>query len=298
MKGNSVIALGFFDGVHLGHAGLLKCCRARADALGLRAAVMTFDLHPDTLVTGKPVPLLNSREDREDIFRRLFGMDDVIFYHFTEETMHMPWQSFLEDYVIGELGAAHVVCGHDFHFGDRGAGNPERLMTRCQELGVGCDVIPKITLDGITVSSTYIRQLVAAGEMEQANRFLGHPHLLSGQVVPGAKVGRTIGIPTANLRVPAGVLEPAHGVYATKVYVDGMEHLAVTNVGTRPTVHGDGVTVEPWILDFSDELYGKTIRVEFYKRLREERKFDSLDALRAEILHNADQTREYFAAQA
>lgn len=293
----SVIALGFFDGVHLGHAGLLKCCRAVADRLGIQAAVMTFDLHPDTLVTGKPVPLINSRQDREDIFRRLFGMDRVVFYHFTEQTMHMPWQSFLDDYVIGELGAAHVVCGHDFHFGDRGAGNPERLKARCRELGIGCDVIDKITLDGITVSSTYIRQLIAAGDLEQANRFLGHPHLLSGQVVPGAKVGRTIGIPTANLHVPEGVLEPAHGVYATKVYVDGQAHLAVTNVGTRPTVHGSGVTVEPWILDFSGELYGKTIRVEFYKYLRPEKKFESLEALRAEILQNAQQTRDYFEAK-
>ena len=130
--------------------------------------------------------------------------------------------------------------------------------------------------------------------MEQANRFLGHPHLLSGRVEPGAKVGRTIGIPTANLRVPEGVLEPAHGVYATKVYVDGQAHLAVTNVGTRPTVHGSGVTVEPWILDFTGQLYDKTIRVEFYKHLRAEKKFDSLEALRAEILRNADQTRDYF----
>ena len=148
--------------MHL-HLRLLKRCRAVADRLGFQAAVMTFDLHPDTLVTGKPVPLINSRQDREDIFRRLFGMDRVVFYHFTEQTMHMPWQSFLDDYVIGELGAAHVVCGHDFHFGDRGAGNPERLTARCRELGVGCDVIDKITLDGITVSSTYIRQLIAAG---------------------------------------------------------------------------------------------------------------------------------------
>lgn len=183
----SVIALGFFDGVHLGHAALLNRCRAVADRLGIQAAVMTFDLHPDTLVTGKPVPLINSRADREDLFRRVFGMDRVVFYHFTAQTMHMPWQSFLDDYVIGELGAAHVVCGHDFHFGDRGAGNPERLVARCRELGVGSDVIDKITLDGITVSSTYIRQLIAAGEMEQANRFLGHPHLLSGRVEPGPR---------------------------------------------------------------------------------------------------------------
>ncbi len=291
-----VIALGFFDGVHLGHAALLCRARERAAALGVSAAALTFDQHPDTLVTGQAVPLINSRADREWLLRDRFALDEVLLLHFDRETMRMPWQSFVRDHLVGELSACHVVCGHDFRFGDRGAGDPERLRALCAELGVGCDVIERIELGGRTVSSTYIRGLIAAGEMEEANRFLGHPHVLSGTVVPGKQLGRTIGIPTANIYAPDGVLLPKFGVYATKVFLpDGSEYPAVTNVGVRPTVHDTtGITVEPWLLGFDGDLYGQTIRVEFYRYLRGETKFDGLDALRAEILRNAAQTMASF----
>lgn len=290
-----VIALGFFDGVHIGHAALLERAKLRAKELGVPAAALTFDLHPDTLVFGTPVPLINSREDREWLLRTQFGMDEVLILHFDRETMRMPWQDFVRRYLVESLGAVHLVCGHDFRFGDRGEGNPDRLKALCAELGVGCDVIECVTLDGETVSSTRIRELITDGELEQANRFLGHAHVLSGVVVPGKQLGRTIGIPTANIYAPEGVLLPRFGVYATKVDVGSGVYLAVTNVGIRPTVDDQtGITVEPWILDFDEDLYGKTIRVEFYRYLRGEAKFDGLEALRAEILHNAVQTRAYF----
>ncbi len=290
-----VIALGFFDGVHLGHAALLERARLRAKELGASCAALTFDQHPDTLVFGTDVPLLNSREDREWLLRGMFGMDEVLILHFDRQTMQMPWQDFVRGYLVETLGAVHVVCGHDFHFGARGEGNPDRLRAYCAELGVGCDVIERVTLDGETVSSTLIRSLIASGEVEQANRFLGHAHVLSGTVVPGKQLGRTIGIPTANIYAPEGVMLPRFGVYATKVDVGGAVYPAVTNVGVRPTVDDKtGITVEPWILGFDGDLYGKQIRVEFHRYLRGEAKFDGLDALRAEILHNAVQTRAYF----
>lgn len=290
-----VIALGFFDGVHLGHAALLERAKLRAGELGAVSAALTFDQHPDTLVFGTQVPLLNSPHDREWLLRERYGMDEVLTLHFDRRTMHTPWQDFVRGYLVETLGAVHVVCGHDFRFGDRGEGNPERLKALCAELGVGCDVIERVTLDGETVSSTRIRELIAAGELEQANRFLGHAHVLSGTVVPGKQLGRTIGIPTANLSAPAGVLLPRFGVYAAKVDAGGTVYPAVTNVGIRPTVDDQtGITVEPWILGFDGDLYGKTIRVEFYKYLRGETKFDGLDALRAEIHRNAAQTRAYF----
>ena len=161
---------------------------------------------------------------------------------------------------------------------------------------MGCDIIGEVMLDGIVISSTHIRTLIQAGDMEGAARFLGHPHVLTGPVVHGKQLGRTIGIPTSNLVVPEGVLMPAFGVYATKVWVGERDYLAVTNVGVRPTVddHSHRVTVEPWILDFDGDLYGKEIRVEFYKQFRRERKFGSVEELRAAILKNADETREYF----
>ena len=198
--------------------------------------------------------------------------------------------------LVGENGAVHLVAGHDFHFGYKGEGNPERLRQLCGELGIGCDIIPKVERDHITVSSTYIRTLIAQGEMERANEFLGHPHTLTDTVAHGKKLGSTLGFPTVNLRFQPGVLVPAYGVYATKVWFEnGESRPAVTNIGVRPTVDdGNKVTVEGFILDFEGDLYGKTLRLEFFQHLRHEMRFDSLEALKARIAADAETTRLYF----
>ena len=216
---------------------------------------------------------------------------------FTPARMKQPWREFLVDTLIKDLGAIHLVAGHDYHFGYKGEGNPQLLKETCQELGVGCDIIPRVEQDGITVSSTYIRTLVAQGEIERANEFLGPPYTLRDRVSHGQKLGTTLGFPTVTLKLKENVLSPAKGVYATKVILEnGDTHLAVTNVGTRPTVDdGNQLTIEGFILDFHGDLYGQKIQMEFYKYLREERKFPSFEALTAEVMHNADQTREYFA---
>lgn len=296
MKHDRVIALGFFDGVHLGHAALLRLTRRRADELGIPAAVLTFDTHPDTLVYHQPVPLINTLEDRKYLMEEKFSMDEVILAHFDRAMMEMPWESFVEDYLLGELGAKHVVCGHDFSFGYRGQGTPDKLRRLCAQRGVGVNVVDKVSLGGITVSSTHIRQLIRQGDMEAAAQMLGHRHFLSGEVLHGKELGRRLGFPTANLALPEGLIAPAYGVYATLVTLpDGSAHPSVTNVGVRPTVHDQlGRLVEAWILDCTAELYGETIRVEFFTRLRGEKKFDSLEALREEVLRNADETRAFF----
>lgn len=296
MNHDRVIALGYFDGVHRGHGALLQKARKRADAIGCTAAALTFDAHPDTVVFGQPVELINTMADRQYLMTQRYGMDEVLVAHFDRAMAAMPWENFVEDYLVEELGARHVVCGHDFTFGHRGQGNAQRLLEKCAALGVGCDVIGRVEWNGFTVSSTHIRQLIHQGSMEEAAQFLGHPHLLTGTVVHGKQLGRQLGIPTANLPLPQGVLAPAFGVYATRVFLPGGdEQTAVTNVGVRPTVHdGLGLVVEPWLLDYEADLYGQTIRVEFYRRLRGERKFESLEALKAEILRNAEQTRAYF----
>ncbi len=296
MKHDRVIALGFFDGVHLGHAALLRLTRRRADELGIPAAVLTFDTHPDTLVYHQPVPLINTLEDRKYLMEEKFSMDEVILAHFDRAMMEMPWEAFVEDYLLGELGAKHVVCGHDFSFGYRGQGTPDKLRRLCAQRGVGVNVVDKVSLGGITVSSTHIRQLIRQGDMEAAAQMLGHRHFLSGEVLHGKELGRRLGFPTANLALPEGLIAPAYGVYATLVTLpDGSAHPAVTNVGVRPTVHDQlGRLVEAWILDCTAELYGETIRVEFFTRLRGEKKFDSLEALREEVLRNAAETRAFF----
>lgn len=291
-----VIALGFFDGVHLGHGALLRRVTELSQQLEAVPAAVTFDIHPSNLILKSPMPLLTSPMDRAELMRRYYGIQDVIMPHFDERMMRMSWQEFVTGCLLEEYGAVHLVAGHDFHFGYRGEGNPDRLKALCAGLGLGCDIIPKVERDHITISSTYIRNLVAQGEIELANQFLGHPHTLTDTVAHGKKLGSTLGFPTVNLRFQPGVLVPAHGVYVTRVcFENGESRPAVTNVGVRPTIDdGNAVTVEGFILDFDSDLYGQTIRMEFYKRLREERAFPSLEALKAEVLHNAEQTRDYF----
>ena len=293
-----VIALGFFDGVHIGHGELLKRTKQRAAERNAMPSVLSFDIHPDTLVFGKEVPLINSAIGREEIIRRCYGIDNVVFIHFNRRVMQMDWRDFLED-LIRDLQICHIVVGHDFCFGYRGQGTASRLRDYCAEHGLGCDVIPPVMLDGQIVSSTHIRELIAAGEIEQANRWLGHPHTLADTVHSGYHLGRRLGTPTINMFFPHGVIVPRHGVYATKVYLEnGESYIAVTNVGVRPTVsQDDRVSVESHLLDYSGNLYGRQARVEFYAFLREEIKFSDYAALSEQIHKDAETARAYFAAK-
>ena len=291
-----VIALGFFDGVHLGHAALLRRTVEEAARRGVTPAVFTFDRPPKEVLTGTPCPLINSPEDRKDLVQRLFGIREVRMVPVDHEMMTTPWDDFVTNILVGRYHAVHLVAGHDHHFGHKNQGSPELLMEKCRELGLGCDIIPKVEVGGITVSSTYIRRLVEMGQIERANRFLGHPHVLTGTVRHGRGLGSSRLFPTANLIIPPHVLVPSHGVYVTRATLeDGTSYAAVTNVGTRPTVNsGSDITVEACLLDFEGDLYGKTLRVEFFQHLRDEIRFDSLDALKAQIAADADTTRAYF----
>lgn len=291
-----VIALGFFDGVHLGHGALLRRAAEEAKKRGCESAVFTFDRPPKEVITGIPCPLINSPEDRAELVKRLYGIDEMIMVPFDDEMRTTPWDRFVTDILVGRYGAVHLVAGHDHHFGHRNQGSPELLREKCTELGLGCDIIPAVTIDGVTVSSTHIRKLLEEGDVETARAFLGHPHVLTQTVGHGRQLGRTIGIPTANLVAPPHVLLPKRGVYAAKITLpDGRAFGGVTNVGVRPTVNnGQDVTVEPWILDFDGDLYGQAIRVEFFRRLRDERKFESLEALKFQIETDAGKTREAY----
>ena len=222
-----VIALGFFDGVHNGHGALMRRTYEVAQQLGAVPSAFTFDPHPQNVIFGRPTPLLTSPEDRADLMRQYYGIEDVIVEPFTVERMKQPWKDFVEQTLVRDLGAVHLVCGHDYHFGYKGEGNPQRLRELCAELGIGCDVIEKVEQEGITVSSTYIRTLVAQGEIERANEFLGHPYTLSDQVSHGKKLGTTLGFPTVNLKLKEHVMAPAKGVYATKVILENGDVLPV-----------------------------------------------------------------------
>ena len=290
------IALGFFDGVHIGHGALLERTKERAAQIGAMPSVLSFDVHPDNLVFGRETPLINSAIGREDIIRRIYGIDNVVFLHFNQRLMRMPWQDFADN-IIQELNIGWIVVGHDFCFGYKGEGTAQRLQEYCEARGIGCDIIQPVMLDGRVVSSTYIRQLIAEGDMEQARRYLGHPHCLANIVRSGYHLGTKMGTPTINMYFPEGVLVPRYGVYATKVILENEKsYVAVTNVGVRPTVSEDNrVSVESHLLDYEGNLYGRQARVEFYDFIRGEQKFDSFEALSAQIKRDAETARRYFA---
>lgn len=288
-----IFALGFFDGVHLGHQALLRECLLLAEETGCLPAAVTFDTHPEALLRGAAPGLVNTHADREMLIRSC-GIKTVHTLPFDRQLLTMDWQDFVQRLIA--MGAAGFVCGDDYRFGYRGQGNAEKLKTMCDTLGFPCVVVPEQTVDGRRVSSTRIREKIELGHMESAAKLLGHPHILTGSVVHGHQLGRRLGIPTANLMLPKELAVPRFGVYACRCRVEGKTYLAVTNVGTRPTVAGIGVTVEPWILDYEGDLYDRKITLEFYKFLRPEQKFSTLEALRQEILHNAEETRAYFQA--
>ena len=283
-----IYALGFFDGVHLGHQALLKAVQDLSTG-DTRPGVITFAAHPDTLVTGQTPKLINTPQDRVKLLKA-YGMERVVTLPFDRKMCATSWQDFLEE-LRRDYGAAGFVCGEDFRFGYKGQGTAASLLEYCKDRGLPCAAVPEQIQEGIRVSSTAIRQEIEQGHMEKAVSLLGHPYLLTGQVVHGKQLGRTLGIPTANLLLPPELVTPRFGVYAGLAEVEGNFYSAVTNIGVRPTVHGAGITVEPWILDYTGDLYDRTISLWLTHFLRPERKFDSLEELKAEIERNADQTR-------
>ena len=262
-----------------------------ADELGVDAVVVTFSSHPDALVQGKAPGLINTLEDRDRLLREQYHMDTVITLPFDEQMMATPWQEFFRT-LVEEYNAAGLVSGEDFRFGHKGEGNGEKLLAACRQARIPCIVIPQRNLGGIPISSTHIRSLIQMGFMEHAVHFLGHPHVLTGRVVHGHQLGRRLGMPTANLLLPEELVVPKLGVYACRCRVDGQFYAAVTNVGTRPTVAGVGVTVESWILDYSGDLYDREITLEFLRFLRPEIKFPTLGDLQAAVRADAEHAKE------
>ncbi|MBQ9647688.1 MAG: riboflavin biosynthesis protein RibF [Oscillospiraceae bacterium] len=295
MAEKTVIALGFFDGVHIGHGALLRKTVERAKELDIAAqgaaenrvapAAFTFDRAPKEFVTGVNVPLLTSVDERRALIRDLYGIERTIVAPFDRAMMTMPWQSFLER-LVARYGAAHLVAGHDYRFGYQNEGTPELLRDWCAAHGLGCDVISKVELGGVTVSSTHIRALVEDGDVERAAEFLGHPYAMTGEVAHGHRLGSTELFPTVNLMPEAWRVLPRRGVYAARATLWGGGVLAaVTNVGVRPTVGGgdDTVSVETHLIDWDGDIYGQPFKVEFLRFLRDERPFGSVPELHAQI---------------
>ena len=293
---NKVIALGFFDGVHIGHGELLKRTAERAKELSFTPGVLTYSPHPSEILAKEAVGLINTTEERCEIIRRLYGISDITVKEFTREYASLSCEAFIDEILIGELSAGYVVAGFDFRFGKGGKGDAEMLRSLCKSRGIGCDIIDRVELDGDTVSSSRIRELILLGDMEGAARLLGHYHCIMSEVKHGARLGREIGFPTINQSLSEKLCIPKFGVYAAAAEIDGKLCAAVTNIGVRPTVaEGEAPRAETHIIGFSGDLYEKTVKVELVKFLRSEVKFSSVEELKEQIARDAELAKNEIA---
>jgi riboflavin kinase/FMN adenylyltransferase len=285
-----VAALGNFDGVHRGHQTLLARVRRQAAEIGGSPVAVTFDPHPSRVLRpDKAPPLLLTLDQKLEAFERA-GMAGVVIVRFTPELSRWEPERFVDETLVAWLDVAEVWVGANFLFGRDRAGTFTLLRTIGEDRGFRAEKIDPIRYRDFVVSSTRIRHLIAEGRVDLAGALLGHHVFLDGIVVHGDGRGRTLGFPTANLDTPNELL-PAHGIYATIATIDGVHHPSVSSVGTRPTVGGGPVTVEAYLLDGGGDLYGRRVRLAFVQRLRDELKFDDLEALRQQMGRDADEAR-------
>ncbi len=283
-------AIGNFDGVHLGHKALISLAAARQNTS--KSAVWTFAEPSSRFLNGR-LGLLSTMEERLSLFRKL-GID-IVFIEDFENVRDMEADIFAKEILYRRCHVRAAVCGFNFRYGKNAAGTAETLSEAFRALGASVTVMPPYQIGGVTVSSSEIRAALAAGDVETAAAMLGRPYSLTGEVVAGKKLGHLLGFPTANQRFPEGRAVPRFGVYAVRAVVDGHTYPGVANVGVRPTVENtENVNCETHILRFDGDLYGKTIRVEFCRFLRPEKKFESPEALREAVMHNIGETAEYF----
>jgi riboflavin kinase/FMN adenylyltransferase len=283
------VTIGVYDGVHLGHQRVLS----KLSETGLPVVVATFREHPiRTIDPGSAPPLLTTTEQRLELFER-FGVTTVALLEFDDELRNLPAEAFVEKIIVATLRARKVAVGRGFRFGYDQLGDVALLGRMGDENGFTVDDI-EIFEEGVPVRSTVIRALLREGDVAAADRMLGRAFQLGGRVVTGDQRGRTIGFPTANLETDAGMIVPGSGVYAARLYWDGVAHNGVVNIGKRPTFGGTESVVEAHAFDFSGDLYGKTITVDFVERLRAERKFESVDSLVRAIEMDIEQARLVF----
>jgi len=292
-----VIALGNFDGVHIGHQTILRAAIDCAQAVGGSALAVTFDPLPAKVLNPNRAPrLIMTPEDKHELLRS-FGLDGVIVLTFSRELSTLSPEEFVREYLLSRIGARMVVVGHNVSFGHARAGNAEVMQRLGHDLGFETTVVGPIERDGIAVSSSQVRQMISVGEMKRAAALLGRCHFLRGPVVHGRERGRAIGFPTANIQSRTECLPP-DGVYATQVVLEEGRYPSITNVGMRPTFGEPERTIEAHIFNFNRDIYGREVKLEVAERIRPERKFESAQALAAQIASDLQRAKEILATSA
>jgi riboflavin kinase/FMN adenylyltransferase len=289
------ICLGNFDGVHVGHQRLFERTVAAAERLGGDAVVYTFEPHPARVLAPDLAPPLITDRARKLELIAAAGIDVCILEPFTPELAAIEPNAFLDDIIVGVLGARAVIVGYDFTFGHDRAGTTDVLRARGAELGFEVEVVPQLTVDGLVASSTKIRDFALLGKLDGVRMLLGRNFDIDGEVVPGDGRGRQIGVPTANVSVDADMLLPKPGVYAvmTTLLETSEQFAGVANLGTRPTfVSAGALSLEVHMFDFDRDIYGSRVRVELVERIRGEQKFDGIDALVAQIRADVERAKQ------
>ena len=289
-----MLALGNFDGLHRGHRKILERLRRVASERGATPVVMTFDPHPPRVVRpDKAPPLIMTKAQKLEALEQA-GVEGAAIVRFTPELSQWDPETFVRTVLVDWLHVSEVWVGANFLFGRDRSGNFSLLRTLGARYGFKAEKIDPVRYKDFVVSSTRVRRLVSEARVDEASALLGHPYFIDGMVIRGDQRGKTIGFPTANL-CTENELIPPHGVYATTVIVDGIVRPSITNIGTRPTVDTSGkTTIETHVFDFDRDLYGMTIRLAFVQRLRDERAFDSLDALKSQIAADCSRARVLF----
>ena len=298
--GPSAVTIGNFDGVHSGHRRILRRVRELAQERNWKASVLTFDPHPALIVAPERAPKLMTTPEQRAGLMRDEGIEQVLILPFTAAVARLTAQEFVERILVAKLGARAVVVGENFRFGNKKAGDTQLLKTLGQRIGFVTEVVPAVSCRGMRVSSSGLRQLVEAGDVARAGRMLMRPYALEGEVVPGQGIGSKKTVPTLNLATRSELL-PKAGVYVTRTIDlnNGRSWDSVTNAGYRPTFGGDGkLSIESFLLDPLEDETPPSIRVEFLRRLRDERKFESPEALKAQIFKDVIRARTFLRRSA
>lgn len=292
----AVITIGNFDGVHVGHKAIFDRIRQLAQEMDGESVVVTFDPHPLAVVHSTsipPPPMINSLEQRLELVSE-YGIDHVVVIPFSAEFSRIRAQDFVEGILCRYLGMKAIIIGHDYAFGYKREGNLELLLRMSKELNFRVVRMDAVELEGERVSSTTIRRLIKEGGVEKVRKFLGRPFQMRGKVVPGRKVGAALlGFPTANLETGSEIM-PGQGVYVVEVILRGKTYAGVCNVGYNPTFGLDRLSVEAYLFDFNENIYGERIQINFLQKLRNELKFASVEALSEQITRDIERARAYF----